>query len=666
MNPIRNSVINWQDSTPFSTQFEDYYFNSDGGADESLHVFVKPNNISEKYQSTDNFLCINETGFGTGLNFYCTLLALDKINTTNKLKNEIANSTIKPIYFYSTELFPLSLADFKKTVANFPQFSEITTQICQQYPPASKGFHRLILNGGEIYLTLMFEDSINAYQRCSHNTDVWYLDGFSPAKNPDMWTDPLFSQIARLSSKGKTTLSSFTSAGFVRRGLQAQGFNIKKHSGFGKKREMISATFNPDKIASDNKTPWFNYQPSTNNKPSVAIIGAGLAGCTTAEALARRGIAVTLFDSSASICQHASGNLQGALYAKLPSKPTVTGELHLTGLEYSLRLLNIYQCFDKVTAQQCGLLQLATNEKEQRQQQDLLAQDNYSPDIVRWVSAEQASIIAGTPTGFSGLFFPRAGWVAPTLFCQKLIDHDNITLALNTHITKLKQTKDLNWQLHCDEQNFYNFDVVVVASANQATQFEQLQQLPTKAIRGQVTHAKQSAASVLNSVVCGAGYICPATDNQFCFGASFDLHNNTTLLQHQDQQTNIANLNKVLPELANALSITDELSGKVAKRCSTPDYLPVVGPAPKHQEFVSEFKKLNKDKHWRFENNTAPNYQGLFINTGHGAKGLITCPLSAEYLACLITNQPSPLAKDLSDALHPARFVIKQLIRRTI
>jgi tRNA 5-methylaminomethyl-2-thiouridine biosynthesis bifunctional protein len=666
MNPIKNSAINWQDSTPFSTQFDDYYFNSDGGADESLHVFVKPNNISDRYQRANNYLCINETGFGTGLNFYCTLLALDKISKTSDTKSAMTATDRKPIYFYSSELFPLSLADFKKTVASFPHFSDITTQICQQYPPASKGFHRLILNGGDIYLTLMFEDSISAYQRCNHKTDIWYLDGFSPAKNPDMWTDPLFSQISRLSTRGHTTLSSFTSAGFVRRALQAQGFDIKKHSGFGKKREMISATFNPEQINADNKTPWFNYQGADNNKPRVAIIGAGLAGCTTAEALARRGIDVTLFDSSTGICQHASGNLQGALYAKLPSKPTVAGELHLTGLEYSLRLLNVYQCFDKVTAEQCGLLQLATSEKEQLQQQDLLAQDNYSTDIVRWVSAEQASQIAGTATPFSGLFFPRAGWVSPALFCQKLIEHEQITLALNTRITELKQTEDLAWQLHCDDHQAYTFDVVVVASANQATQFEQLQQLPTKAIRGQVTHANKNKASVLNTVVCGAGYICPATDNQFCFGASFDLHNNTTQLQNKDQQTNIANLNKVLPNFAKVLNIADELSGKVAKRCSTPDYLPVVGPAPKHQQFVTQFKKLNKDKHWRFENNTAPNYQGLFINTGHGAKGLITCPLSAEYLACLITNQPSPLAKNLSDSLHPARFVIKQLIRRTI
>jgi tRNA 5-methylaminomethyl-2-thiouridine biosynthesis bifunctional protein len=664
MNQIKNSAISWQDDTPFSQQFTDYYFNSDGGIAETLHVFVNPSNIAQRYQQCErSFFSIYETGFGTGLNFYCTLMAIQSL---------VSIKPSKPIYFHSSELFPLSIDDFKKSATRFNQFSDITEQICQQYPPAVKGYHRIILNGGAIYLTLLFDDSLTAFEGCRSKTDAWYLDGFSPAKNADMWKSELFGQIAHLSYLNSTTLATFTSAGFVRRSLQEHGFSLQKHNGFGKKREMVTGLLTSNhnnKRALNTTKPWFNIDQSKVTVKHVAIIGAGLAGCTTAEALARRGIQVTLYDESAAICQHASGNRQGALYAKLPSKPTVSGEIHLTGLEYSLRMLEIYQCFDGNTADQCGLLQLATNEKEQKQQQDLLQQDAYSKDIVYWVNAEQASNLIGSNTPFNGLFFPRSGWVAPQLFCEKLIDSPLIQLKLNTTIHKLEQLNDQRWSIQLTNETVdstANYDALIVANANSAKQFEQLQQINIKAIRGQVTHVQQNASTLLNTVVCGAGYISPALNKQFCFGASFDLHTQDSQLKAIDQQVNIQNLSKVLPQLSKDLTMPEQLTGKVAYRCSTPDYLPTVGPAPIRNSYIDKYQKLEKDKNWHFPNDPAPNYPGLFINTGHGSKGLITCPLSAEYLACLITNQPSPLPINLSNALHPARFIIKQLIRRTI
>ncbi len=668
MKTIQNSQISWQENTPFSEQFEDYYFNSDGGLDETNHVFIEPSNLPERYQQCpDNYFCINETGFGTGLNLYASLQAITQLCVIKRSK---------PVYFFSSELFPLSVHDFKKTVANFPQFAVLTDQIIEQYPPPIKGFHRLILNAGAIYLTLLFDDSVSAYQQCQHKTHVWYLDGFSPAKNSAMWQEPLFQQVARLSTPQQTHLSTFTAAGFVRRALQAQGFTIKKHAGFGKKREMISATFT-DETPSNNDfkesaKPWFNRDKSDNVK-HVAIIGAGLAGCTSAEALARRGIKVTLFDSSSEICQHASGNRQGALYAKLPSKPTVSGDFHLTGLEYSLRLLNIYQCFDQQTAEQCGLLQIAINQKEQAQQQDLLDQGYYHSQVVRAVTSEQASELAGTQIDFSGLYFERAGWVAPKEFCQKILaDHKTISLRLNTEISSLKQLADNRWQVvsdttaHDSDNATEFYDAVIVANANSAKQFSQLSDTSSKGIRGQVTHVKCDESHPLKTVVCGAGYISPAYKGEYCFGASFDLHNQELTLKEQDQLTNISKLNKVLPELSRHLNFPQELEGKVALRCSTPDYLPLVGPAPISADYITAFGKLRKDKNWRFTHSHAPNYKGLYLNIGHGSKGLITCPLSAEYLACMLTNQPSPISNDLSNAIHPARFVIKQLIRRAI
>ena len=170
----------------------------------------------------------------------------------------------------------------------------------------------------------------------------------------------------------------------------------------------------------------------------------------------------------------------------------------------------------------------------------------------------------------------------------------------------------------------------------------------------------------LQTVVCGAGYIPPALNGTYCFGASFNLYDNETELVEKDQQKNLENLQKVLPNITKSFDDIDTLTGKVAFRCATPDYLPMAGPAPVRDEYQKQYNLLSKDRKWKFEPAAAPNYPGLYLNIGHGSKGLITCPLIAEHLASLITNQPSPLPKDLSNALHPARFIIKQLIRRTI
>ena len=160
MKKIQNSQISWQDNTPISEQFDDYYFNSDGGLDESQHVFIAPSHLPERYQQCpESYFCINETGFGTGLNMYASLQAISNIT---EIKRD------KPVYFFSSELFPLNVRDFQKAAAVFPQFESLTKQIVAQYPPPIKGFHRLIINAGEVYLTLMFDDSVSAYQQCRH------------------------------------------------------------------------------------------------------------------------------------------------------------------------------------------------------------------------------------------------------------------------------------------------------------------------------------------------------------------------------------------------------------------------------------------------------------------------------------------------------------------
>lgn len=644
----------WSEGTLLSESFGDFYCSLADGIAESRYVFIDGNKLSERCnEKLMSDLTIAETGFGTGSNLLCTLDTLNQLPTPH----------LHGAHFISTELHPLTYIDLKKVLTQQPQFQHYAKQLLEQYPPYIQGMHRFIFDKGRFYLTLCIGDAATSLQRIDSAIDAWYLDGFSPAKNPAMWSQELFFHVARL-TKNNGTLATYAAASFVRKGLAEEGFDIKKRPGFGKKRDMLSGTMTQPKTATTpTKRPWFTL-PKIKKPRSAIIIGAGLAGCSTAEALARRGIKVQLIDRCNDICQEASGNRQGALYAKLPTKPTLGGELHLCGLEYTLRLLGTYQCLDNQTASQCGVLQLAMSEKEATKQNAIADSGDYSSDVVSLKSATEASQIAGTPIAHQALFFPRAGWVQPKAFCEKITDHPKIQLTLSTTISSLTQTSDQRWAVLDHNNQMHAADIVIVASAAHAKEFEQLNHLPIKKIRGQVSISQtDDSQSELQTVICGEGYISPPLNNLYTFGATFDLHDQSPQVREADHHSNLSMISNAASSFARHLPPPNHWNGRVGYRCSTPDYLPIAGPAPVAAAYFEQYAKLRDDKNWRFKNAPPELHKGLYLNVGHGSKGLITAPLIAEYLASSICSEPLPIPREISQALHPARFIIKSLIK---
>ncbi|WP_020681722.1 bifunctional tRNA (5-methylaminomethyl-2-thiouridine)(34)-methyltransferase MnmD/FAD-dependent 5-carboxymethylaminomethyl-2-thiouridine(34) oxidoreductase MnmC [Marinobacterium rhizophilum] len=661
MSKIQHAVIDWKHNTALSARFDDVYFNTDGGPAEARHVFLEGNRLATRFAALDQpHFSIAETGFGTGLNFLVTReLWLQRAPDNARLN------------YISVEKYPLNAQDLARSLAHWPEFSAGARQLQAQYPPLLEGFHRLEFDNGRISLTLIFADAAQGYAELEGTVDAWYLDGFSPAKNPALWSAELFAQVARLSHSSTphaTTLATFSAARTVRDGLANAGFELTRASGFGAKREMLTGTYLGPR-AGISSHPWFDA-PSPRPRPdSVLILGAGLAGCCAAYALARRGIAVTVLERSGQPAGAGSGNRQGALYAKLPIHPTKQGLLHSTGLEYSrhlLRHLSAQGLLSQQAWQACGLLQLAQSDKEAARQQQLLDAGAYPEALVQAVDAIQASRLAGCDTPHTGLFFPQAGWVSPVDLCQALLQHPLISLRTNTSVEALDfQTDTQCWQARCDSGERHQAAVVIVATAGAAQTLEPLTHLPLKAIRGQVSEAPVPAAQApLRTVVCGDGYIPPPMGGTYCFGATFDLHDADTEIRAQDHQNNLDTLSRTLPSLGAALA-QQPLQGRVAFRCSTPDYLPIIGPAPNAERFATDYARLRQDRNWSF--NTEPShYPGLYVSVGHGSKGLLTCPLGAELLAGLICNEPLPLGRTLTEALSPARFIIKNLIRGSI
>lgn len=683
-----NAQLRWDnEGQPISTQFDDFYFSRANGLEETQYVFLDQNHLTQRWENLTNgkrTFVIGETGFGTGLNF---LASWQRWNETAPREAEL--------HFISVEKFPLRKADMQQALALWPQLSILAQQLVEAYPAVtSPGFHRLNFDQGRVRLTLIIDEAVTGLEQLLVSThplytakgpriDTWFLDGFAPAKNPQMWRDELFHIIGQLSAEG-TTLATFAATSIITRGLQAVGFTVEKAPGFGRKREMIRANIRDTLTAPDPKefpqgpfnarftAPWATTRlsPALNQPARRAIvIGAGLAGCHTARALAERHWQVTLIEQHGELATEGSGNPQGILYAKLSPKHEPLPQFNLAALLHAQRVYSpLWQSLDENFGQQCGVIQLAHTDKEATLHQSL--QENYgeAADFVRFVQADQASALAGIELQHPGLYFPSAGWIHPPSLCQYLVGHNNITIMRETAVAAIEQDSGL-WQLqNKHQQTIASAPVVVIAAANQANTFAQTQHLPLRPIRGQVSYLPATTASKhLKTVLCSEGYIAPVHDDQHCLGATFNLKDASPELRACDHQHNLDNLEAYTPSLRQCFEKLDSnnLDGRVAFRCSTRDYLPIVGPAPKYTGFLEDYALLRKNAKSSIP--VAGDYwQGLYLNIGHGSRGLAYTPLCAELIAAQITRTPLPLTRDLTTALNPARFIIRDLIRNKI
>jgi tRNA 5-methylaminomethyl-2-thiouridine biosynthesis bifunctional protein len=643
--------LNWDaQGQPLCARFDDLYFSNEDGLAETRYVFLANNQLPERFAAltADQQLVIGETGFGTGLNFLCAWQLFEQ-----------QAAPAARLHFVSVEKYPLSQADLQRALALWPELAPYAEQLLAQYVALHPGFQRLVFAGGRIVLTLLIGDALELLGQLDAKVDAWFLDGFAPAKNPDMWTPELFAELARL-SHSSTTLGTFTSTGYVRRRLNEAGFKMKRVPGLGKKWEVLKGGFIG--TAGPTEKPWFARPPQPAGARSALIIGAGLAGCATAASLAQRGWQVTLLERHAAIAQEASGNPQGVLYLKLSAHHTTLSRLIVSGYGHSRRLLERLhkgQDWDN-----CGVLQLAFDAKETQRQAQLAAA--FPADLLTNLDRSAAEAKAGIPLPAGGLFYPDAGWVHPPALCALLSQQPAIQLQLHQEALELRRDGD-NWQAWNGEQLLASASVVVLASAAEIKGFSQSADLPLKRIRGQISRLPATAASrALSTVVCAEGYVAPVRQDEHTLGASFDFNSADLTLNSADHAINLQLLEEISPEFSGALNAAaldpEQLQGRAAFRCTSPDYLPIVGPLADATAFAEAYAVLAKDAR-QVPETPCPWLDGLYINSGHGSRGLITAPLSGELIAAWLNNEPLPVPADVAQACHPNRFALRALIR---
>ncbi|MFV0550073.1 MAG: bifunctional tRNA (5-methylaminomethyl-2-thiouridine)(34)-methyltransferase MnmD/FAD-dependent 5-carboxymethylaminomethyl-2-thiouridine(34) oxidoreductase MnmC [Limnobaculum xujianqingii] len=667
--PIQHADLNWNEQgTPVSREFDDVYFSNQDGQEETKYVFLTGNHIPERFVvHAKRSFTVAETGFGTGLNFLTLWDAFRQFYTNHP------ETQLKHLHFISFEKFPLRREDLQQVHQAWPQFSSLCEQLQQQWPSALPGCHRLLLDNGRVTLDLWFgdvntllpqlDDSVNS------KVDAWFLDGFAPSKNPEMWTPLLFQQMVRLAAE-QGTFATFTAAGFVRRGLQEAGFEVSRIKGFGQKREMLVGVRQPNLSPQQSlNAPWYT-SPCAQQPMDVAIIGGGIASAMTALSLLRRGATVTMYCADKLPTQGASGNYQGALYPLLGRENAMTRFFSHAFTFARQRYDSLLREGIDFDHQWCGVTQLGYNEKSCHKNDVILASDPL-PEIAHRLSQQQVETLCGLPTGCGGIHYPSGGWLSPRQLTTNALRHAQ-TLGMKAcyqhSLVGLKPTEQ-GWELTFSHGKSAQHATVILANGYQVTEFEQTNQLSLTPVRGQVSQVPTSSQlAQLKHVLCYDGYMTPVdTNHQYhCIGASYGRGDSQTDYRQADQQENRQRLLNCLPDIdwPQHIDISEGLA-RCSVRSAIRDHLPMMGAVADYSRLRESYQHLDRRLKRGEKVEQAPVWSGLYMLSGLGSRGLCSAPLLAETLAGQIFNEPLPLPADILAALNPNRLWVRKLLKGT-
>ncbi|MEM9619646.1 MAG: bifunctional tRNA (5-methylaminomethyl-2-thiouridine)(34)-methyltransferase MnmD/FAD-dependent 5-carboxymethylaminomethyl-2-thiouridine(34) oxidoreductase MnmC [Pseudomonadota bacterium] len=632
---IKTANVDWgaadkDQLAPRSIFFDDIYFSGDGLA-ETNHVFLRGNGLPDRFRDAHRFT-IGELGFGTGLNF---LAAWDCWRKAKKPDNARLD-------FFSVEAFPLAPADLTRAHTVWPSLSRLSQRLTEALPPPHPGFHQIDIDQN-VTLTLFFGDVLDGLSKAEGAINAWFLDGFSPAKNPGMWGEDVMREIARLSAD-KASMATFTVAGGVRRAVTAAGFEVEKQPGHGRKREMLAGQLATRPLPPSIRKPWFASDKSLRLQRGarLAIIGAGIAGASLAYTLSREGFSPVVYEAAAP-ASGASGNPAGLIMPRLDVGDSATGRFHASAYLYTVQLLNRLQEQSAGTLfDSCGVVLHAAKEEEKSRQEKLLMRQALPKD---WITAHE-----------DGLLFPQGGVVHPPSFVNALLDKTPVRKAT---VNRLRHANGA-WRVESADNASDTFDAVVIANGLDALRFEQARTLPLNGSAGQIDwlpeakapdHARAfgpyAARAPAGGVVIGATYAPIAIGAEAAF-------------TQEATQTNIKAVAAVLPDLADAFE-PKASHPRASIRCVTPDRMPIAGPMPNWGFYGGAYDKLRQGRRQDYPHGQMQ--PGLFILSGLGSRGLVTAPLAAAMIAREMAGAMSPVEIEVAEALHPARFFIRDLKR---
>nr|WP_315598201.1 bifunctional tRNA (5-methylaminomethyl-2-thiouridine)(34)-methyltransferase MnmD/FAD-dependent 5-carboxymethylaminomethyl-2-thiouridine(34) oxidoreductase MnmC [uncultured Cupriavidus sp.] len=639
-----------EDGIPYSPRYDDLYHSPDGGLEQALHVFLGGNGLPGNWAGRDQFVIV-ETGFGQGLNFLATWQAW---------RNDPLRC--RRLHFVSIEKHPFTREGLAQLHAGLgDDLLPLAGELQQQWPDALPGLHRLTFEGGAVTLTLAFGDAEAMLPRLVAGADAFYLDGFSPSCNADMWSDAVLRGLARLARMG-ATLATYTAAGFVRRGLKAVGFEVSKVQGFAGKFHMTVARFAPlwkiRRHAPPDAAQWAERH--------AIVIGAGLAGCAVTERLAARGWRVTLFDAHDAPARQTSGHRAAAMHAHVSADDSQLSRLSRAGNLQALRAWRALAATGHPPGWNgCGVLQIGEDDADNAAQRAALAALGFPESFVRWMSPEEAGERHGAAVGRGGLWFPQGGWVAPPDICRAQLAAAGTMLdaRFGCRVAGISHV-DGQW-LAADSSGavLASAPVLVLANAHEAERLVSARFLALRRVRGQLTDLDARQVDALGGwpdcVVTGNGYLLPRGEQGGArMGSSYEDDKGPLVEDPAMHAANLARLASLMPERAAGIARIDPatLHGYVGVRTVTHNRLPLIGRMPDEARALADANAL-RGAQFR----DLPRADGLYAALAYGSRGLTWAALGAELIACQLEGEPLPLEADLADAIDPARLLLRAL-----
>ncbi len=643
--------------SPRSPRFDDRYHAPYGAFEQAAHVFLGGNGLPGRWQGRADFTVL-ETGFGLGNNFLATWAAwrADPQRSTR-------------LRFISIEKHPLCLADLRRALAGSSQ-PALAAQLCGAWPPLTPDLHVLPFEDGRVELLLVLGDAGERLREIVASVDAFYLDGFAPARNPQMWAPGIFKASSRLAAPGATA-ATWSAARAVRDGLQQAGFVWRRADGIGGKLDITLATFEP-------RAPLRKPVARTGDRTvrRVAVIGGGLAGAACAQALARAGLQCSVFDRHAQPAGETSGNVAGLFHGVFHPDDGMHARAHRAAALAAARAYA--RAVAAGVAGRCdGLVRLTPEHLDAAPLAAELTRSGLPPDYLQAWSAEQVRAAGGPAC--AGWFYPGGGWIAPADLTRWWLQADGIAWHGGVDVARLERVAT-EWHLFDGSGGLVaTADAVVFANAGDATALWSRATdatgrplvadadwiAPLASTRGQVSIVAGDTPGLAapRLPIAGAGYALTLNNGAVMCGATTAADDPDADVRLADHAHNLRQLAAVtgsslgadsaILHVAATLVAQGRLQGRVGWRATAADRLPLIGAVPL-QPADNEAALPDQPRHW-------PRVAGLFVASGFGSRGLTWAPLAGRLIAAWITDAPYPLPADLVDALDPARFATRQV-----
>ncbi len=609
---------------PFSSRYGDVYASRDGAGAQARHVFLAGNDLPARWADARRFVIV-ELGFGLGVNFLATWQAWrDDARRPHRL------------HFVSIEKHPLPAEEMARAAP--PEYSALAAELAARWPLPLPGMHRIEFDGGLVVLTLAFGDARVLCQRLVAGADAFYLDGFAPARNPQMWTAALLKSLARLARPG-ATLATWSVASAVRDALVASGFDVNLREGFGHKREMLTARFAPRWKVRRHEPP----APYEGERRAL-IVGAGLAGCATAYALAKRGWQVTLIEREAEPASAASALPAGLLHPQLAADDNVLVRLTRAGFLSSLNLLSALTKDEVSWWRAPGMFQQVPDARRAAALRAWLDRAGWPPQYAQWRRAVEVARDIGLQPRHDGVWFGRAAVVSAPHWCRAMLAAcgDLVDVRCGASAMRIERA-GAQWRVMTATDS-YLAPVVVVASSLDAPQLLGSRNLYVRAVGGRI--ALVSLDAQLLAASAGDGYVAPSLFGGVVAGATYEA-DAPDAESASAQESNLGRLRRLFAEAPSAKLNT----GFAAARCVARDRLPFAGAVVDEQAVPRNGGHLID----------LPRRSGLFCLFALASRGLTLAPLLAEHVAAQIEGEPSPIEIDLAAAVDPGRYVLRSL-----